>query len=100
MEGIYYHYIYHAPIMVDKYIFADMFIDDKKGIAVFNCENSTLTYETLTPDNFSVENINFPLCAINDMNDSSSRYENNPQSVPGLPLCRFDIEVFSLHNFF
>jgi hypothetical protein len=65
-KGIYYHYIYNTPIIVKQYIFASMFIDDKKGIAVFNRENGAMTYETLTPDNFSISNINFPLCAMND----------------------------------
>jgi hypothetical protein len=65
-KGIYYHYIYNAPVIVNQYIFANMFINDKKGIAVFNCENGTLTYEAFTPDNLSVKNVNFPLCAMND----------------------------------
>ncbi|MDR1223469.1 MAG: hypothetical protein LBL07_11415 [Tannerella sp.] len=65
-KGIYYHYIFNVPVMVNQYIFANMFINDKKGIAVFNCENGTLTYEAFTPDNLSVKNVNFPLCAMND----------------------------------
>jgi hypothetical protein len=65
-KGNYYSYIYITPVIVNQYIFANMFIEDQKYIAVFDCENNTLTYELLSPDNFSIENINFPLCAMND----------------------------------
>jgi hypothetical protein len=65
-NGNYYSYIFNAPVLMNQFIFANMFMGDRKYIAVFDCENNTLTYEALLPDNFSIENINFPLCTMGD----------------------------------
>jgi hypothetical protein len=65
-KGNYYNYIYNTPIIVNQYVIATMFIKDQKGITVFNRENNSLTYELLNPDEFSIDNINFPLCSMND----------------------------------
>jgi hypothetical protein len=65
-QGIYYTYFFNTPILVRNYIFAIIFMENQKYITVFDRVNNTSTYEALTPENFSIEHVNFPLCAIND----------------------------------
>jgi hypothetical protein len=65
-KGIYYTYILNTPIMIDNYIFANMLIENQKCIAAFDIANHTSTYELLSPEKFSLKNINFPLCTVSD----------------------------------
>ncbi|MDR1372735.1 MAG: 6-bladed beta-propeller [Dysgonamonadaceae bacterium] len=61
-----YAYIYNTPILVKNYVFADMFIGNAKGLAVFDTETGQSTYELIKPDNFDIKKVNFPLFAMND----------------------------------
>jgi hypothetical protein len=61
-----YIYIYNAPIKIKQYIFTDLFIGNQKYIAAFDIENNKSSYELITPENYTIENINFPLYAMND----------------------------------
>ncbi|MDR1582941.1 MAG: 6-bladed beta-propeller [Prevotellaceae bacterium] len=65
-QGVYYTYVFNTPILIRDYIFAIIFMENQKYIAVFDRVNNTSTYEALTPENFSTEHVNFPLYAIND----------------------------------
>jgi hypothetical protein len=61
-----YIYIHDTPIIIKQYIFAELFIDRRLYLAVFDIQKNELTYELMTPENFNIKNINFPLYAMND----------------------------------
>jgi len=61
-----YTYIDSTPICIGNYIFAEMYVDNKQCIAVYDIANNRSTYEVVSPENFSVDNVNLPLYAISD----------------------------------
>lgn len=65
-KGVNYTYIYDAPVLVGRYLFANLFVEGQKQVAVFDLEAGTAAHEELRPDRFAVENVNFPLCAVGD----------------------------------
>jgi hypothetical protein len=65
-QGIYYTYIFNTPILAGNYIFANVFMENHKYIAVFDRANNTSSYEVLSVENFSIEHVEFPVCALND----------------------------------
>jgi hypothetical protein len=65
-QGNDYIYIYNTPIRIKQYVFADLFVGNQKYLAVFDIQKNELAYELMTPANFQIKNINFPLYAMND----------------------------------
>lgn len=61
-----YAYIYNTPIIVNQYIFTDLFIGNQKCLAVFDRQKNESACEVITPENCNIRNINFPLCAMDD----------------------------------
>jgi hypothetical protein len=59
-----YIYIYNTPVIINQYIFAELFIGNQKCLAVFDLEKNESTYELITPENCNFKNINFPVCAM------------------------------------
>jgi hypothetical protein len=61
-----YIYIYNTPVIINQYIFIDLFIGNQKYLAVFDLNRNEYAYELITPENCNVKNINFPLCAVDN----------------------------------
>jgi len=59
-------YIYNTPICIKNYIFSEIVINSQRGISVYDTTKNELTHEIIAPENFSLHNINTPLCALSD----------------------------------
>ncbi len=59
-------HIFNTPICIKNYIIAEMIVNNQKCISVYDTTNNKLAYELLTPNKFSLNNINFPLCTVHD----------------------------------
>jgi hypothetical protein len=63
-SGLNYEYISNPPMRVGDYMFLELLMGNKKAFSAVNMTNGLSTYIELTPENFSVNHINFPLCTI------------------------------------
>jgi hypothetical protein len=61
-----YIHIYNTPVILNQYIFTDLFIGNQKYIAVFDIQKNESAYELITPENCNIKNINFPFYAMDD----------------------------------
>ena len=59
-------YIKNTPLCVKNYIFTEIVIEGNPCISVYDTTKNILTHEILSPDKFSLNNINQPLCVVND----------------------------------
>ena len=102
-----YTYINEIPVCIKDYIFAVMTMNDKRCIAVYDIANNRSTYEVISPENFSVDNVNLPLYAISDSHIVSyldgnvfylvKDFSINPEldahlSNGGIVLCLYEIK--------
>ncbi|GHT23624.1 hypothetical protein FACS189430_07190 [Bacteroidia bacterium] len=61
-----FRYIFNTPICIKDYIFTEMIIANQKYVSVFNIVNHQSTFELLSPETYSITNINMPLCTVTD----------------------------------
>ena len=59
-------YISETPICLKNYIFATIKVNGQPGILVYDTAKDKMSYELLSIDTFSLQNINVPMCNVSD----------------------------------